>query len=93
MLIAFGGLPGAGKTTLAKALAKWRAAAYLRIDAIEQAVRDSQVLKADIGPAGYSAAYRLAEENLLLGNTVVADSVNALRVTRDAWSRRALPSL
>ena len=44
MLIAFGGLPGVGKTTLAKALAKRQAAVYLRIDTIEQAVRDGDVL-------------------------------------------------
>jgi predicted kinase len=86
VLIAFGGLPGVGKTTLAKALAKRQAAVYLRIDTIEQAVRDGDVLKEDIGPAGYIAGYRLAEENLLLGNTVVADSVNPLQVTRDAWA-------
>jgi predicted kinase len=30
-------------------------------------------------------AYRLAEENLRLGRTVVADSVNPLNITRDAW--------
>jgi predicted kinase len=30
-------------------------------------------------------AYRLAEENLRIGRTVVADSVNPLNITRDAW--------
>jgi predicted kinase len=28
---------------------------------------------------------RLAEENLRIGQTVVADSVNPLNITRDAW--------
>jgi predicted kinase len=37
MLIAFCGLPGAGKTTLARRLAQQRQATYLRIDAIEEA--------------------------------------------------------
>ena len=32
MLIAFGGLPGAGKTTLARTVATMYAAIYLRID-------------------------------------------------------------
>lgn len=89
MLIVFGGLPGTGKTTLAKSLAKRYRAVYLRIDTIEQAFRSSELLKTDIGPAGYIAAYRLAEENLLLGNTVVGDSVNPLRLTRDSWAQVA----
>ena len=37
-LIVFGGLPGTGKTTLAKAIAGEHAATYLRIDTIEQAL-------------------------------------------------------
>jgi predicted kinase len=43
------------------------------------------VLKADVGPAGYVIAYGLAEDNLRIGEIVVADSVNSLSVTRDAW--------
>ena len=46
---------------------------------------DSDVLRADVGPAGYEIAYALAEENLGLGRLVVADSVNALQVTRESW--------
>jgi predicted kinase len=96
MLIVFGGLPGVGKTTLAKAVAKKCAAVYLRIDTIEAAMRRSVALRDDIGPAGYVIAYWVAEENLRLGQPVVADSVNPLQVTRDSWTlvaRKALVNL
>jgi predicted kinase len=85
MLIAFAGLSGAGKTTIARILAQRLGAAYLRIDTIEQALRSSRVLKKDVGPSGYVVAQRVAEENLRIGRIVVADSVNPLQVTRDAW--------
>ncbi len=85
MLIVFGGLPGTGKTTLARALSIQLEAAYLRIDTIEQALRSSGMLSGDVGPAGYLAAYALAAENLRLGRTVVADAVNPLTITRAAW--------
>ncbi|MBT2323995.1 AAA family ATPase [Variovorax paradoxus] len=85
MLVVFGGLPGVGKSTVAREVARRSGAAYLRIDAIEQAVRDAGVLVADIGPAGYMAAYALARSNLELGRIVVADCVNPLPITRAAW--------
>ncbi|NTG47105.1 AAA family ATPase [Agrobacterium rhizogenes] len=85
MLIIFGGLPGSGKTTTAQALAKRLKAMYVRVDTIEHALRNSDVLKADEGPAGYMIAYGVAEDNLKLGQTVVAGSVNSIRITRDAW--------
>jgi predicted kinase len=85
MLIVFGGLPGTGKTTIAKVLAQNLAAVHLRIDTIEQTLRSCEVLKTDVGPAGYFIAYRLAEDNLRIGNIVVADSVNPFQLTRDAW--------
>lgn len=87
MLVVFGGLPGTGKTTVARAVAGRLRACYLRIDAIEQAMRAAGVLAGggDIGPAGYMAAYALAGANLSLGLCVVADCVNPLPVTRAAW--------
>ena len=89
-LIVFGALPGTGKTTLARAVAEEHSATYLRIDTIEQALRSSGVLAGDdVGPAGYLIAYKVAESNLLMGRTVVADSVNPLAVTRDAWHQVA----
>jgi predicted kinase len=83
MLYIFGGLPGTGKSTLARYLAAEQGAVYLRIDTIEQSLRNANVW--DNGPAGYLAAYGLAADNLRLGLPVVADSVNPLAVTRRAW--------
>lgn len=84
MLIVIGGLPGTGKTAIARELVARLPAVYLRIDAIEHALLKTTALE-DVGPAGYVVAYELARSNLLLGMTVVADSVNPLSVTREAW--------
>ena len=87
MFIVFAGLPGTGKSTIAQNLAERLKAIYLRVDSIEQAIRSSGILppKADIGPAGYMAVCRVAVDNLRLGHSVIADSVNPIRITRDAY--------
>ena len=92
LLIAMSGLPGTGKSTLAEGLAARLRGVWVRIDTVEQAIRDSDVLAGDVGPAGYFVGYGIAEANLRLGHVVVADSVNPLSITRDAWrdvARRA----
>lgn len=87
MLIIFSGLPGAGKTTLAREVARRLAAVYVRADTIEQALREGGL--DDIGGLGYGVGYRLATENLSLGRNVVADSVNPWPLTREAWRQAA----
>jgi predicted kinase len=90
MLIIFSGLPGSGKSTIARALAQRLGAVYLRIDTIEQAIRDAERTGEEMGPAGYFVAYELARENLKLGSTVITDSVNPILITRDAYHDIAL---
>jgi predicted kinase len=85
MLIIFGGLPGVGKTTIVKGLARQLGAVHLRIDSIEQAIRDSGMATQSLNDVGYRVGYAVAEDNLRLGRTVIADSVNPLQLTRNAW--------
>jgi predicted kinase len=83
-LVVLSGLPGTGKSTIARALAVRLSCAYVRIDTIEQALKRLNVCD-ESGAAGYVVAYELARSNLALGITVIADCVNPLAVTRDAW--------
>jgi len=85
VLIVFGGLPGSGKTSLARELAAALHGVYLRIDTIEQAIRDSSSLSGAIDDAGYRVAYQVARDNLRMGRVVISDSVNPVRESRDAW--------
>jgi predicted kinase len=85
LLVIMGGLPATGKTTIGRAVARARGAVHLRVDTIEEAIVASGALTHPVGPVGYAVAYAVAEENLRLGLTVVADTVNPLPVTRDAW--------
>jgi predicted kinase len=85
-LIVLAGLPGTGKSTLARALAARIGAVWLRIDTIEQAiVRSAAAEDALVEDAGYRAAYAVAADNLRLGLDVIGDSVNPWPETRDAW--------
>lgn len=88
-LYIFSGLPASGKTTIARELAKHTNAVLLRIDTVEQGLKDICNLK-NIEGKGYRLSYLIAKDNLTAGNDVIADSVNPWELTRKEWNDVAI---
>lgn len=82
MLIVLSGLPGVGKTTIARELARSLTAVHVRVDSIEQALRQGGLA---VVAEGYAVAQAVAADNLRVGQTVIADCVNPWPLTRDEW--------
>lgn len=86
MLVVISGLPGVGKTTLAAALSRRIGSTHLSVDTVEDAL-----LRAGLEPgwttgvAAYEAVGAAAQQNLLLGRTVVVDAVNDSDAARQTW--------
>jgi predicted kinase len=90
VLVAVGGLPGVGKSTIADALGSALRAAVISVDPIEAAIWRSGIAPSfETGLAAYEVAAVLAEHQLSLGLTVIADSVSSLEVAREMWRQAA----
>lgn len=93
MLYIFGGLPASGKTELSKFLATSLSAVYIRIDTIEQELKNCGFNT--LYDEGYNVAFALALDNLKNGLSVVADSTNPVLESRQEWikvaNKAALP--
>ncbi len=87
ILFIFSGLPATGKSTLAKSISSKFSAIYLRVDTIEQGLRE--LCNFDAQGEGYQLSYRIATDNLNLGVNVVADSCNPIDLTRNEWEKVA----
>ncbi|PXX70976.1 putative kinase [Nocardia tenerifensis] len=84
-LVVFAGLPGSGKTTVARVLADEIGATFLRIDTIEAAIV-STLTPFEGNPVGYVAAAWVAEDQLRGGRAVVVDACNNLEIARKTWT-------
>ena len=84
MLVVVGGLPGVGKTTVARALAGRLGAAHLRIDAFEVALLQQGLVAdpAGVGSHGYALALAAADTCLGAGTGVVVDAVFPVAAAR-----------
>jgi predicted kinase len=80
-LISFSGLPRAGKTAVAGALAQ-EISASIHVDSIETALKSSGLQIHPAEDSGYLAAVAVAKDNLTIGLDVVADTGNPVELTR-----------
>lgn len=64
VLISLSGLPGVGKTTVARALSQATGALHLRVDSIETSLKVGPLKVEKIDAAGYLIAIAVAQDNL-----------------------------
>lgn len=84
-LVVLGGLPATGKSTVAAELQQRARFAYVRIDTIEQALRESGSCDRETNESGYRVGYAVARDLLRAGNRVLVECVNPIEITRRAW--------
>ena len=93
LLIVFAGLPGTGKSTLARGVASRRDAVWLRVDTAEAAMLKAGLPRsAETGLAAYVVVRDMAAEELRLGRNVVIDAVNGVEEARAMWRDLAAES-
>jgi predicted kinase len=90
MLLVLSGLPGTGKSELARGIGSRLRIPVLSVDPVESAI-----LRAGIAPgfttglAAYLVVEALADSHLSLGQNVIIDAVNAVEPAKDMWRKLA----
>ncbi|WP_219419230.1 AAA family ATPase [Pseudonocardia nigra] len=85
LLVVMAGLPGSGKSTVARAIGARLTAAVIAVDPIDAALRRAGVAADAAGLGAYLAAEAVAEDVLRGGLPVVLDAVNAVEPARQQW--------
>jgi predicted kinase len=82
-LVVMSGLPAVGKSAIADALAARMRAVVVSVDELEAAMLRSGIERSfETGLAAYNVGAAIAEHQLRLGITVIADAANYLEVGR-----------
>lgn len=90
MLVVISGLPGTGKSAVAREVARRVGAVHMSIDTVEDALVGAGLASSwETGVAAYEAVRAAAEQNLELGRIVVVDAVNDSEIARDTWRHSA----
>jgi predicted kinase len=90
VLVVVSGLPGTGKTAVARAVARRLGAAHLSVDPVEDALLGAGLLAGlSTGIAAYEAVRAAAEDSLSVGVPVVVDAVNDSELARRTWRTAA----
>ena len=80
------GLPGSGKSTMARHIGAALKAAVVSVDPIESAILTAGIeAEQPTGLAAYLVAETIAESVLAAGQTIVVDAVNAVEPARHQW--------
>ncbi len=92
-LIVFSGLPGTGKSALAEMVARECCIPVFAKDWLEATLVRCELtpMRQDkpLGSAGYELLTVLAERQLMLGQSVILDSVTSTNSIRTAWKQLA----
>ncbi|MBW3085063.1 hypothetical protein KEM60_01255 [Austwickia sp. TVS 96-490-7B] len=89
-LTAMMGLPGAGKTTVARAMAQRDQSVLISVDPIEDAMHRAGIPAShETGLAAYLIAEVIARESLMTGLNVIVDAANYVEPARHMWQALA----
>jgi predicted kinase len=92
-LIVFSGLPGTGKSALAEVVAREFGIPVFAKDWLEATLLRCELEPTNpeklLGSAGYQLLTVLAERQLMLGQSVILDSVASTKSIRTAWRKLA----